>query len=62
MIVGQVVIDFALSKTEGPFVSKEDLINEMQGAMEQADPGEFGGLGANGNSCWEVSDWQVTVS
>lgn len=48
-----------LDRTEGKFASREELADELVAQIEASEPYGVSGVGADGMSEYEVSDYQV---
>ena len=46
-------------RIEGKFAGRDEVGEELSSAIEGADPGSIDGIGADGTSSYEVSDWTV---
>jgi hypothetical protein len=46
-------------RTEGKFASREDVAEELSSSLDDANPGQVDGLGADGTTSYEVTDWTV---
>lgn len=50
------VVEVEVERTEGRFASRDDIEEQIQQALEDADPGQY--EGADGGQ-YETSDWSV---
>lgn len=48
-----------VERTEGKFATRDEVAEELQAAIEGADPGTVDGVGADGMSSYEVQSWDV---
>lgn len=53
------VIEVEVERTEGKFASRDEVAEQLQEALEGADPSSIDGVGADGTSSYEVSSWDV---
>ena len=54
------VVEVDCERTEGKFASREELAEQIQEALEGADPGQVDGVGSDGMSSYEIIVWEVT--
>ena len=52
-------VEVTVERESGKFASRDDIMEQVREALEQADPGEVTG-GADGDSVYTVTDWSVT--
>lgn len=50
------IVEVELERTEGKFVSRDDMAQELLDAIESSDPGEVNVDDSN----YEVTDWSVS--
>ena len=48
-----------LERTEGKFAGRDEMAEAIIDALEGADPGSVDGIGADGMSSYDVTDWAV---
>jgi len=48
-----------VERVSGKFASRDEIEEKLISVLEQADPGSIGGVGADGDSEYEVSIWEV---
>lgn len=48
-----------VERVSGKFASREDVAAELMQTLESTDPGTVYGLGADGDSSYEVQSWDV---
>lgn len=51
-----------LERVSGKFASRDEMADEIIAQIEGADPGYLDGLGADGDSAYETTDWTVEES
>jgi len=61
MVNIEVSVSVTLDKTEGRFASKDEIEAEVLQWLEDANGGEVSGVGVDGTSTYEVTDWVVGV-
>lgn len=49
-----------VERTEGRFAGRDEIGEEIQGWITEADQGSVDGIGSDGTSSYEVVDWEVT--
>lgn len=52
-------VNVELQRTQGKFASRDDMIGALIEELEGMDPGSIYGLGADGDSEYEVTSWTV---
>lgn len=52
-------ITVTLERTQGKFASRDEMSEALMSELEGADPGGVYGIGADGNSDYEVTDFSV---
>lgn len=57
----RIEVTVELERQSGKFVSKDDLAAEIEAWIEGANEGEVSGVGADGDSIYDVVDWTVEV-
>lgn len=55
-------ITVSVDRVSGKFASKDDVIDQITGWLENANEGQVSGVGADGDSEYEVTDWDVAVT
>jgi Cu/Ag efflux pump CusA len=53
------VVSVEVERVEGKFAARDEVAEQLQEALESADPGSVDGIGADGTSSYEVSSWDV---
>lgn len=53
------VVEATLDRTEGKFASRDEMLERLQDALDSANPGTVDGVGSDGTSTYEVTDWSV---
>jgi hypothetical protein len=53
------VVEVDLDRVEGKFASRDEMAEQLQEALDSANPGSVDGIGADGMSSYEVSGWEV---
>ncbi|GAA4660363.1 hypothetical protein [Arthrobacter cryoconiti] len=53
-------VEVSTERTEGKFASREDQAQAILEELEGADPSEISGIGADGDSTYEIVNWEVT--
>jgi hypothetical protein len=51
-----------VDRTEGKFASRDELYEQIETALMDANPSEIYGIGADGSSNYEVTMWEVEES
>lgn len=52
-------VEVEVERTEGKFAPKDEIADQLREAVEYANPGTVDGVGADGDSNYEVTDWNV---
>lgn len=52
-------MNVSLERTEGKFAGRDEMAEQLLEAPQSADPGMVEGIGADGTSSYQVSDWPV---
>ncbi len=55
----KLTVTVELTRTEGKFASRDEMIEALRDEIEGMDPGEIYGLGADGESTYEITSWEV---
>lgn len=53
-------VEVVLERTEGKFAPRDEMEEQIQEAIDSANPGSVDGIGSDGTSSYEVTDWMVT--
>jgi hypothetical protein len=53
-------IEIEVDRVQGKFASREDIVEQIEGWLEGANEGEVSGVGADGESEYEVVDYSVS--
>lgn len=56
------LVTVELERSSGKFASRDEMSDQILSEIEGADPGSLSGLGADGDSEYEVSSWEVEES
>lgn len=54
-------VDVELSHVEGKFAGKDEVEEAIAEMVEAADEGMVSGVGADGDTTYEIEDWAVEV-
>jgi hypothetical protein len=60
-MIFKVAIDVEVQRVQGKFASRDDIQGAIQEELEQTEP-DLSSLGADGDSEYEIVNWDVTVS
>lgn len=55
-------VSVELSRESGKFAGRDEMAEALRDAIESADPGSVDGIGADGDSTYNVDDWTVDES
>ena len=53
-------VEVEVERIEGKFASRDDIETELVALLDEANYGEVSGIGADGASVYEITDWTVT--
>ena len=53
-------VEVEVERTEGKFAPKDEIEEQLQEALDMANPSSIDGVGADGTSSYEVTNWEVT--
>jgi hypothetical protein len=53
-------VEVSLERVEGKFASRDEMAEQIQEALDSANPSTVDGIGSDGTSSYEVSDWEVS--
>jgi hypothetical protein len=53
-------ISAEIERESGKFAPKEEIVDVIREVLEEADPSEIAGLGADGASVYTVTSWEVS--
>jgi hypothetical protein len=53
------LVSVELERTEGKFAPKDEVTERLTEFLEQANEGSVDGVGADGESVYEIIDWDV---
>lgn len=53
------MVTVELERSEGKFASRDEMAEQLESALIEADPGSLDGMGAEGTSCYDVVNWEV---
>lgn len=54
-------VEVETNRVEGKFATREEQEEQIMEALDGANPGSIEGVGADGDSSYEIADWTVTV-
>lgn len=57
----RLTVDVEVRREAGKFAPGEEIKSAFQEALQDADPGEVSGIGADGDSVYVTESWEVTV-
>jgi hypothetical protein len=49
-----------LERTEGKFAPRDEMEEALTGMLESANEGEVSGIGSDGDSTYEITNWEVS--
>ena len=52
-------VSVEVERVQGKFAGKDEIEEAIQEALDDANPSTIGGVGADGDSEYEVTDWSV---
>lgn len=52
-------VEVEVERLQGKFASRDEIEQAITDALHDANPAQFDGLGADGDSEYEVSGWEV---
>lgn len=52
-------VEVEVDRISGKFASKEEIKEALADEIERADPGQVSGVGADGDSEYEITSWTV---
>lgn len=55
----QMMVTATVERTQGKFAARDELVEEIQQALDDANPGSISGVGADADSEYEITDWEV---
>lgn len=55
-------VEVVLERTQGKFAPKEEVAEALAEEIDNADPGSICGVGADGDSDYEITEWEVQFS
>jgi hypothetical protein len=55
-------IEVEVERESGKFASRDEIIGEIEQALEDANYGEISGIGSDGDSTYSVIDWSVSTT
>lgn len=56
------LVEVEVQRDEGKFASRDEVAEQLQEAIESADPGSVDGVGADGASTYSTVDWSVSLN
>jgi hypothetical protein len=54
------LVEAEVERESGKFAGREDVAAELRDALEAADPADVSGVGADGDSVYNVIEWEVS--
>jgi hypothetical protein len=57
-----VTVRVELSRESGKFASREEMLEAIVDELDNVDPGQFDGLGADGESTYIVESWTTEAT
>lgn len=48
-----------IERVQGKMVTKDELAEEIEQALDSANPGDISGIGPDGNSSYEITDFVI---
>lgn len=54
-------VNVTVERTEGKFASRDELEEAIMSSLEYANEGSIDGVGNDGNSNYEIVDWEVSA-
>ncbi len=54
------MVEVECERLEGKFAGRDEISEQLQEALDNANIGIVDGIGADGTTSYEVVDWQVT--
>ena len=55
-----ITVEIEVERVSGVFTSKDEITESIVEEIESANPGSVSGVGANGDSEYEITDWSVS--
>lgn len=56
----RLVVDVEVERESGKFAGRDEIAAELLQSLEDADPGEVSGVGADGDSEYSVVEWTAS--
>lgn len=53
-------VEVEVERVEGKFAPKDEIADQLRDAIEGANPGTVDGVGADGSTTYEVTDFSVS--
>jgi len=53
-------VEVEVQRESGKFAARDEIEEELRDAIEGADPGSVDGVGADGDTTYEVIEWSVS--
>lgn len=53
-------VEVEVERVQGKFASRDEIAEQLREAVKGADPGSVDGVGADGDSEYEVTSWEVS--
>lgn len=54
-------VDVEVERDSGKFASRDEIAEQIQEAIEGADPGTIDSVGADADSSYSVTSWEVSA-
>ena len=55
-----ITVEVELERISGKFASKSDVVGQLIDELERSQPSDVSGIGADGDSVYEITDWAVS--
>lgn len=55
-----ITVEVELERISGKFASKSDVVDQLIDELERSQPSDVSGIGADGDSAYEIVDWAVS--
>jgi hypothetical protein len=56
----KILVEVEVERTQGLFAARDEMVDQIVESIESADPGSLSGIGANGDSEYDVLSWEVS--
>lgn len=54
-------VEVEVSRIEGKFATRDEISEYLQEELDGMNPGEVDGVGADGESRYEITDWSINA-